>query len=339
MNTGSKPVGWWWLYIVFLAISVPGWATDLNVDCSGATPGAYTTITAALAALPSHHGPHTITVSGLCKENVYLDGWTHLTIQSAPGVNATIQSTKASLHVVEVWNSSRIVLQRLTITGGARGVNVIGSNVLAVSSKIEGNKQQGAWVSGRAWLWVMGSPTEPGSLSSNNAGAMVTDAGLLWVSDYVNIDNNANRGMNVRPGGQVAIFPEKYPLAQVTINGNGWKTGSGTGIQVISAKVDLNGVTMSGNYGPAIIADYQSVVALSNATLTGNVEGLQVLRASLARIGPLSGSGPVMLVSNGAMDLSCDRTALVTGDLSGVGTFDCSRIERELGPPRPGAIE
>ncbi len=339
MKIARKPSFLWLLFTMLLVISVPGWAVDLNVDCSGATPGYYTSINAALAALPSQHGPHIITVSGLCKENVYLDGWTYLTIQSAPGTTATIQSPKASLHVVEVWNSNRIVLQRLTITGGARGLNVIGSSVQAVSSKIEGNKQQGVWVSGRAWLWVMGTATEPASLSNNNAGAMVTDAGLLWVSDYANIDNNGNRGINVRPGSQVVIFPEKYPLANVTMNGNGWKSGNGVGIQVISGKLDLNGVTMTGNYGPAIVADYQSVVALANATLAGNVGGLQVLRASLARIGPLSGSGPVTLLSNGPTDLTCDVTSLVAGDLSGVGTVDCKRIERELGPPRPGEIE
>ncbi len=325
--------------VLLLAMSTPGWAADLNVDCSGVTPGYSTSINAALTELPSHHGPHTITVSGVCKENVYLDGWTHLTIQSAPGVTATIQSPKTSVHVVEVWNSSRIVLQRLTITGGARGVNVIGSNVLAISSRIDSNKQQGAWVSGRGWLWVIGTATEPASLSNNNAGAMVMDASLLWISDYTNVDNNGNRGINARPGSQVNIFGEKYPLAHVTINGNGGKTGSGPGMEVISGKVDLNGATVTGNYGPAIVADYQSVVALSNATLTGNAEGLQVLRASLARIGTtLSGSGLVTLVSNGTLDLSCDTTVLVTGDLSAVGTIDCSRIERALGPPRPGEV-
>ncbi len=324
--------------VVVLAMNAAAWAADLNVDCSSGTPGAYTSINAALAALPSHHGPHTITVSGLCKENVYLDGWTHLTIQSAPGVMATIQSPKTSLHVVEVWNSNRIVLQRLTITGGARGINVMGSHVLVVSSKIDGNKQPGAWVSGQAWLWVMGTDTEPASLSNNQAGATVLDTSLLWISDYANIDNNANRGIFARPGSQVDIFREKYPVAQVTINGNGWKTGL-PGMEVTSGKVDLNGVTMTGNYGPAIIADYQSVVALSNSTLTGNAEGLKVLRSSLARIGAsLSGSGLVTLVSNGALDLSCDTTALVTGDLSGAGTVDCKRIERELGPPRPGEV-
>ncbi len=325
--------------VVVLAMSAAAWAADLNVDCSGTTPSYYTSINAALAALPSHHGPHTITVSGICRENVYLDGWTYLTIQSAPGVTATIQSPKTSVHVVEVWNSSRIVLQRLTITGGARGVNVIGSNVLASSSKIDGNKQQGAWVSGRAWLWVIGTDTEPASLSNNNAGAMVMDASLLWVADYANIDNNGNRGINARPGSQVNVFGEKYPLPHVTINGNGWKTGSGPGMEVISGKVDLNGATMTGNYGPAIVADYQSVVALSNSTLTGNGEGLQVLRASLAKIGTtLSGSGLVTLGSNGQLDLRCDTTALVTGDLSAVGTVDCPRIERALGPPRPGEV-
>ena len=54
--------------LAFLLILLPSslaFAADAAVDCSGATPGAFTTITAALASLPLA-GPNSITVTVTC---------------------------------------------------------------------------------------------------------------------------------------------------------------------------------------------------------------------------------------------------------------------------------
>lgn len=51
----------------FVAFFAPGvWADNLSVDCSGATPGAFTSIQAAINSLPVNAAtePHTITVTG-----------------------------------------------------------------------------------------------------------------------------------------------------------------------------------------------------------------------------------------------------------------------------------
>ena len=42
--------------VLVILIALPALANTVNVDCSGATPGAFTTVAAALASLPSTTG-------------------------------------------------------------------------------------------------------------------------------------------------------------------------------------------------------------------------------------------------------------------------------------------
>src|SRR5687767_1971221 len=76
-----------------LVITVAGhagaYADNVTVDCSGSTPGAPTSINAALAPL-SLTGPHTITVIGTCHESVSVSRRDRVTIQGPVGGTATI---------------------------------------------------------------------------------------------------------------------------------------------------------------------------------------------------------------------------------------------------------
>src|SRR5713226_7050483 len=70
-------------------------AANATVDCSGATPGAFTSITAALNAL-DFEGPNSITVTGTCTENLSVDNRERLNIQAAAGQTATINAADPS---------------------------------------------------------------------------------------------------------------------------------------------------------------------------------------------------------------------------------------------------
>src|SRR5215470_19510053 len=96
---------------------LPGaaFAAGAVVDCSGATPGAFTTITAALASLPAA-GPNSISVVGTCHENVVFFGRTDLTIFGNP--TATVVPGNANGHLLAINNSQRINIQGLTFDGG-----------------------------------------------------------------------------------------------------------------------------------------------------------------------------------------------------------------------------
>src|SRR5215467_15893009 len=95
-------------------------AAGAVVDCTGATPGAFTTITAALASLPAA-GPNSISVVGTCHENVVFFGRTDLTIFGNP--TATVMPGNANGHLLAINNSQRINIQGITFNGG-RGIIV-----------------------------------------------------------------------------------------------------------------------------------------------------------------------------------------------------------------------
>src|SRR5215472_12748233 len=95
-------------------------AAGAVVDCSGATPGAFTTITAALASLPAA-GPNSISVVGTCHENVAVVGRTDLTIFGNP--TATVVPGNVNRRLLVIVASQRVGIQNLTFDGG-RGVAV-----------------------------------------------------------------------------------------------------------------------------------------------------------------------------------------------------------------------
>jgi Right handed beta helix region len=90
-------------------------AAGAVVDCSGATPGAFTTITAALASLPAA-GPNCVSVTGTCHENVVFFGRTDLIIFGNPTATVTPGNANGPLLVID--GSQRIGIQNLTFDGG-----------------------------------------------------------------------------------------------------------------------------------------------------------------------------------------------------------------------------
>src|SRR6266571_229191 len=65
--------------------------------------------------------PHTIRVSGTCKENVLIQSFDRLTLIANPGAAIT-DASQANKAVVDIEDSQRITLQGFTINGGANGV-------------------------------------------------------------------------------------------------------------------------------------------------------------------------------------------------------------------------
>ena len=140
----------------------PGFAATVAVDCSGGTPGAFTTITAALAAL-DQQGPHTINVTGTCTESVSVFRRERLTIQASL-TGATIEWSATTQPALGITGSNNIVVRGLTVRGstvwidtstvaidqvtvvhsGTQSVMVVGgSTVRMTSSVIEDSTNEG----------------------------------------------------------------------------------------------------------------------------------------------------------------------------------------------------
>ena len=105
---------------ILLLMPAAAFGAGAVVDCSGATPGAFTSITAALATLPAA-GPNSITVTGTCHETVVISGRTQLNISGNP--TATITPSNPNGRSLVIFESQQIGIQNLVLDGG-RGVSV-----------------------------------------------------------------------------------------------------------------------------------------------------------------------------------------------------------------------
>jgi len=95
------------------------------------------------------------------------------------------------------------------------------------------------------------------------------------------------------------------------------------------------GMTITGNAGHGVYVDYASLLSsLGGNTISNNgIDGAFI---------HANGTGhwwvTDTITGNADAAIVCDSTSLVTGDISGVNSKDvkCSRVERDLGKPRPG---
>ena len=95
------------------------------------------------------------------------------------------------------------------------------------------------------------------------------------------------------------------------------------------------GNDISSNTGPGIFVGTNATLSSGGAnTITNNTaEGVNLRRQSVGQF-----FGADIISGNGGANLACDSTSLAAGELAGVTNIRCMRIERELGPPRPGRI-
>ena len=122
------------------------------------------------------------------------------------------------------------------------------------------------------------------------------------------------------------------------VQNNGSATADATlrgGIRANRSSLTLrNGVQITANTGPGIRADQNTGTSVSNVTVSNNSEeGVHVDRQSVAGF-----FQPLFLFGNGIDSISCDTTSLIFGDLTGVAGVNCMRIERAVGPARPGRV-
>ena len=392
-------------------------AASVTVDCSGVTPGAFTTISAALGTL-DNIGPHTITVTGTCVENVFLGQRDRLTIQAPGGQTATVSAANRNGPVFNVAGSHNIFLRRLVISGGSDGIGVGGGSLVTIEGTvIENNTGRGLALDLNSVALLGGnSSTQFVSIRNNGAAGLNANGSFALIIGGVTIENNTGAGIGITGGrlivngnvqenfirgnslgvnvsGAVATF-----LGQNSIQNNG-----DTGVQVVNggsaafnalhlsdgsfrvnvieghAQIGLHvaaaasgnltgpniirsnggagftsndihggvnvgtvsriqfsgGNQISNNLGPGIAARFNGAIVLGDSVVTNNTEqGLLLIRQSVGLV-----ETGASISGNGAANAFCDSTSLLAGELTGVTNIDCSKVERTLGPPRPGAIK
>lgn len=309
-----------------LSLSPSGRAANVQVVCPGGGPGMYSSINAALSALDPH-GPNTITVSGTCVENIFIDKFERLFILAAPGQTATITAADPSGIVLQTFQSTGILVSGLTFQGGSTGVLLNqGSNVNIVNCTMQGNSGDGLDMQMASTL-ILENSTIQGNQGSglsvavgsnatmavspnqrirvlNNGGDGIDVDGSFFQVNFGTLDVENNAGAAIfQTGGRLLIF------GGGSVGGGNLFQGNGEGIDVFNAgSAQLFGRNVIRNNGDVGLQILGSSVAISgrgtlpdgslNSTI---VEGHATVGVNVVRLGELSMSGTHQIQNNGSL--------------------------------------
>ena len=163
----------------------------VNVDCFGATPGAFTSINEAVGA-----GLQEIRVTGTCTENVFIANLDNVLIEAAEGETATIEAANSNENVFNIFGSHAIQLSGLVIRGGINGVFVTESDVTIGNTTIENNSVNGIHARVNGSVLLAGAVL----IRNNSVHGIHTEASVLEILGFTTIENNQSAGMNLVAG-------------------------------------------------------------------------------------------------------------------------------------------
>ncbi|MGZ5433723.1 MAG: right-handed parallel beta-helix repeat-containing protein [Thermoanaerobaculia bacterium] len=211
--------------LLTLFAAIPLSANIVQVDCSGATPGAFPTITAALASLPSKDG-HTVRITGTCVERVQVFDWTNLRLEGNPSATLLHDGNTSDFHVLWILDSENVTLRDLTI-GAAPNPSVpytplqIGHSTVHIQScTLQGGT---ALASGALWV-VDRSRVELESSTIQNS----SPSGIRLDSGEMNLGDSDTGGPNVIQANSAGI--RLRAGSNITIWGNNIIRDNGSGI-------------------------------------------------------------------------------------------------------------
>ncbi len=233
-----------------------------------------------LLADSNPQGPNTITVSGVCHENILIQGMDRLTLITKKGASITDRSN-GSLAVVDIEDSQRVTLQGFTINGGAQGILCSTASLCYLTGNtIQGPGRFGVNVvrSSRAFLesnviqnWARGAFIDRGAevfssndiIRGNGGSAIVVINRSYFETLNSTLDNN---GFGIEAGGS-GVY-----LAGGTVSGN-----TTDGVRVFAASEAIfSGPTITANGGVGVKVKDSSFAAFLAASITGNLSGLDV---------------------------------------------------------------
>jgi Right handed beta helix region len=237
-------------------------AQYLLVDCSGATPGAYGSISSAVWA--ASNGTSIYVYPGTCYEDVNISNLSNFSIGTWwPGAVALHGS-------FTVNGSNNIFIYGFNVTSAyGSGFNVYHSsrNIMIDSCTSSGNPGYGVNINGNSSVYIQGS----GNFSGNaNRGIDVSENSTLWLFGWggpISINDNSQFGINLDQS-------DLFSYGNVQLENNTGAPYSGYGVQIIRGSralfLALNGDnTVSGNQTAGIFIDSHSQAQLVGGSYLG----------------------------------------------------------------------
>lgn len=323
-----------------LLLLAPGllFANSATVDCTGGTPGAFTSIQAAVFSLPKQ-GPNDISVLSNCTEHVLIVNYNDLSIFANPG-SFTLTSDNAQRRVVNITDSTRIVIDGLSFASGRglfvnncqdvflgdgnitnsglQGIISLNSVVDIFNMTIQNSTRSGISAQGGSFS-LDGNVTVTGNGRvgiSMATGHLTLNGGDGTAANPNNvISNNGAAGISLANSAEGDIFGGN------DITGNG-----ATGLQVIhTSTVNMSGFVATGAPPAATIKNNQGVGVHIGETSHGEFDTLVISGNASNLTGALETSGGGMeVVENsdmfidGAVEVSHNQATGIFVDESSV---------------------
>ncbi len=293
---------------LLLFVANAAFADSAVVDCTGATPGAFTTITAALASLPAA-GPNTISVSGTCTENVVISGRTGLSIFGNP--SATVHPANPNGRVLAIFGSQQVGASNVVFDGG-RGISIVNTPFAEFDSITVQNSTAIGITSIDSIVHLSNSTVKSSVRSGISIGG-----GTFYLDGGVTVTNNGRLGVavltghlilnggdgitpgtenvisnNVSVGVEVASTSEADISADNRIIGNGGKWGL---LVLNGSSVSMSEGTISSNTGLGVHCGGTSHCEFGgnthiNSNGAGGIEVVEHSDASLDGANDISGN-------------------------------------------------
>src|SRR5215475_14374968 len=219
------------LFLMVLAVLLPATGqAQLVEDCTGATPGAFPSINAALPSAGA--GTAIFVVAGPCNESLQLSGWTDLFIGTYNGspsvaINGSINVsdshgvyfyglniTSATGDGINVTQSQALIIDSCTSSGNAGNGLDLGnaSEVLVIApASFDGNSSSGINLYGNSYAQLNSWNGQPVDISNNhNAGVWASQASFTTFG-LTNITDNLGVGMQLYGGARVQMGTQAGP--------------------------------------------------------------------------------------------------------------------------------
>jgi hypothetical protein len=300
------------LILLVLAVFFPAMAhAQLIVDCSGNTPGAYTTINAALANVT---GPGAvILVSGTCTENVVITNIFNLSLGAWWGQTATVQGN------IAINTSEEIYIYGLKVSNSAGDGFTITSarGVTLDTCTSNGNQAHGLTASSMSQITVLG----PASFDSNGpAGVYLTESSSVTAFNAngpMDISNNKGPGLYLSQANFETIGATTLLNNLTTVPTNPEFPNPGFGITEFGGSrvqfgTCLGSNLIEGNQAGGVSVQESSEISLWNCGSNQNV---------------IQGNGPVGISAGLASQVTIYDNVLITGHTGpGVDLFAASQL-------------
>jgi hypothetical protein len=295
------------------------------VDCTGNTPGAYTTINSVIPLLTNGA---VVQITGPCTENVTIAALNNLWIGAPWGQTASLQG---SLTINGVQN---LFLYGLNVTGSSgNGISISNSGNVSLDNCASSNNAGAGLSVSASIVYVQNTGT-----FNNNGGYGISASGAGGISfdgsaGSINVSNNACNGIELQDGvmnanGNLIVSNNKSsctPPPQVTGDSSGY------GIQLVGHARAVLYVwdlpagpnVISGNQGGGVDVNEGSEISLSGSAPSGSGPWQTNVLDGNGPVGIYVGMGSQLTIWNGvqitnhpdaAIDVFGHSQVLINGD-------------------------